>query len=132
MESVNIFEALQDRLRKVKKEGFLLLTDRERSPADKHREGDVNALALGGFQELFELLRTHALLGVGAPLDAGRADGAGVQMAALLALGLGLIAPDLDLLAALLAPDVLRFGLAYLYASRASFFEHGVILLSCS
>ena len=95
------------------------------------KEGNINALALGSFEELLELLRAHALFGIGAPLDAGRADGAGVQMPALLALGLGLIAPDLDLLATLLAPDILRLGLANLYASWASFFEHGTMLHLC-
>ena len=99
--------------------------------ADKHQEGNINALALRGFEELLELLRAHALLGKSTPLDAGRADGSGVQMPALLALGLGLIAPDLDLLSALLAPDVLRLGLADFYASCASFFKHKTMLHLC-
>jgi hypothetical protein len=49
-------------------------------------------------------------------------------MAALRARGLGLIAPDLDLLTALLATDVLGLGLADFYASWATFFKHGTIL----
>jgi hypothetical protein len=106
-----------------KREGFLLWPYQKRKfwPINT-KGGKINALALGGFEELLELLRAHALLGKSTPLDAGRADGAGVQMPALLALGLGLIAPDLDLLSALLAPDVLRLGLADFYASWASFF----------
>jgi hypothetical protein len=95
------------------------------------KEGNISALALGGFEELLELFRAHALFGKSAPLDAGCADWAGVQMPALLALGLGLIAPDLNLLSALLAPDVLRLGLADFYASWASFFEHNIILYHC-
>jgi hypothetical protein len=100
-----------------------------KSRADKKHGGRKNELVLGCLKKLLELFRAHALFGIGAPLDAGRADGAGVHMTTFLALGLGLIAPDLDLLAALLAPDILRFGLAYLYASGASFFEHDIILL---
>jgi len=91
----------------------------------------MTALFLGGFEELLELLCANALLGKGASLDAGRADWACVQIPALLALGLRLIAPDLNLLTALLAPDVLRLGLADLYASWASFFEHNNILYHC-
>jgi hypothetical protein len=45
-------------------------------------------------------------------------------MAALLALSLGLIAPDLDLLAALLAPDVFGLRRTYFNASWATFFKH--------
>lgn len=101
---------------------------RKGSPGTSTPRGKINELALGGFEELLELLRAHTLLGIGAPLDAGRADRAGVQMTALLALGLGFIAPDLDLLAALLAPDVLGLGLADFYASWASFFKHRTIL----
>jgi len=63
-------------LREVKKRASSLEVQRERTMR-KHRE-EVNALALGCLQELFELLRTHALFCVSAPLDAGRADGAGV------------------------------------------------------
>ena len=50
-------------------------------------------------------------------------------MPELSALCLGLIAPDLDLLAALLAPDVLRFRRPYFSASWTTFLEHGPILL---
>ena len=83
---------------------------------------------LGGFQKLRQLLGANAFLCKGAPLDAGRADRPGVQMAALLASGIGLIGPDLDLLAAVLAPDILGFGRPYLYTSWASFFKHAFTL----
>ncbi len=82
-----------------------------------------------GLEKFFQFFRAHAFLRISAPLDAGRSDRTGVQMAALLAGRLGLIGPDLDLLAALLAPDVLGLGLANLYASRATFLKHGSILL---
>ncbi len=81
-------------------------------------------LTFGSFEKFLKLLRTHAFLGVRTPLDAGCADWAGVQMSALLALGLGLVTPNLDLLAALLASDVLRLRLTDLYASRATFLKH--------
>ena len=88
------------------------------------REGS----ALNGLLEPFELLGAHALLGIGAPLDARGPDGTGVHMAALLACGIRLVAPDLDLLAALPAPDILRLGRPYLNASWASFFEHDCMI----
>ena len=49
-------------------------------------------------------------------------------MPALLALGLGFIAPDLDLFAALLAPDILGLGRTYFYASWTTFFKHAAML----
>jgi hypothetical protein len=81
-------------------------------------------LALGGLQELLELLSADAFLGVCAPFDAGCADRPGVQMAALPAGGFGLVAPNLDLFAALLAPDIFRFWRSYLNASWTTFLKH--------
>ena len=49
-------------------------------------------------------------------------------MAALLAGGIRFVAPDLDLFAALLAPDVLRLWRTYLYASWTTFFKHDPML----
>jgi hypothetical protein len=84
--------------------------------------------ALGGLQELRELLSPDAFLGIGAPFDTGCADWPGVQVAALLAGGFRLVAPDLDLFAALLAPDVFRLWRPYLNASWTTFFKHRPIL----
>ena len=84
--------------------------------------------ALGGLQDLLELVDADALPGIGAPFDAGRADRTGVQMAALLAGGFRLVAPDLDLFAALLARDVFRLWRPYLNASWTTFFKHGYTL----
>lgn len=77
--------------------------------------------ALDRLLEPLELLGAHAFLGIGAPLNAGRADGPGVHMAAVLAGSVRLVGPDLDLLAAFLAPDIFRRGLADLRASWAAF-----------
>jgi hypothetical protein len=85
-------------------------------------------LALSSLQELLELFSADAVLGKGTPLDAGRADGSRVQMAAFLAGGIRLIAPNLDLLSALLAPDILRLWRSYLNTSWATFFKHDPIL----
>ena len=95
---------------------------RVRSSAERWRRVCVSAL--GGFQDLLELLNADALPGIGAPFDTGRADRAGVQMSALLAGGFRLVAPDLDLFAALLAPDVFRLRRPYLNASWTTFFKH--------
>jgi hypothetical protein len=100
---------------------------REKAPHDR-RIGCGCCLTLGGLPELIELLRTHALLGIGAPFNARRADGPCVQMAALLALSVGFVAPDLDLLAALLAPDILGLGRTYFCASWTTFFKHNQTL----
>jgi hypothetical protein len=81
-----------------------------------------------GLQKLFELFGADAFLRIGAPLDARCPDRTGVEVATFLAGRLRLIGPDLDLLAAFLAPDVLRLWLAYLYASGATFFKHDSIL----
>ncbi len=83
---------------------------------------------LGGLQDLLKLLNADAFLGIGAPFDTGRADWPGVQMAALLAGGFRFVAPDLDLFAALLAPDVFRLWRPYLNASWTTFFKHGSTL----
>jgi hypothetical protein len=91
------------------------------------REGEIH-LFFRGLQELLKLLSTDAVLGKSAPLDAGRADRPGVQMAALLAGGIRLIAPDLYFLAALLTPDVFRLWRPYLTASWTTFFKHGLSL----
>jgi hypothetical protein len=98
--------------------------DLEMALVHRKRTGVKYCLTLGGLQELLELLGPDTLLGIGAPLDARRADGPRVQMPALLALGVGLIAPDLDLLAALLAPDILGLGRTYFRASWTTFFKH--------
>ena len=92
--------------------------------AGRRSGGGISFLSLGCLQELRELLNTDAILGIGAPFDTGRADRPGVQMTALLAGGLRLVAPDLDLLAALLAPDVFRLWRPYLNASWTTFFKH--------
>jgi hypothetical protein len=90
-------------------------------------EGEAypHASALACLQQLGEFLRPDAFFGKGAPLDAGCADGPGIQMAALPARSVGFVRPDLDLLAALLATDIFRFGRPDLYTSWASFFKHG-------
>jgi len=84
----------------------------------------VRNSALGSLQKLFKLLGAHAFLGKSAPLDAGCAEGTGIQMPALLALGLGLVGPYLDLLSALLATDILGFGSPNFCASWATFLKH--------
>src|SRR5574341_3117 len=83
------------------------------------------ASALGRLLQALVFLGADALLGKGAPLDAGRAHGPGVHVPALLARRVGLIGPDFDLLAALLAPDVFRLRRPYFSASWAAFLEHG-------
>lgn len=91
---------------------------------NKNVDGERTLLTFGGFFEPLKFLSAYALFRKGAPLNAGGADGAGVQMPALLADNVRLVAPDLDLLAALLASYVFRFWRAYLCASGASFFKH--------
>ena len=49
-------------------------------------------------------------------------------MAALLAGGFRLVTPDLDLFAALLAPDVFRLWRPYLDTSWTTFFKHALTL----
>ena len=71
-------------------------------------------LLLRGLHETVVLLGADAVLGESAPFDAGRAHGPGIDMAALFARRIRLIGPDLHLLAALLAPDILRLRCAYL------------------
>ena len=85
--------------------------------------GDVLRF-FGGLQKFFEFICSDTLFCVGAPFDAGCADGPSIQVTALLARGLGLVAPDLDLLAALLAPNVFRLRRPYFCASWTTFFKH--------
>ena len=99
-----------------------------RFSAERRYGGGKYISALGGFQELLELFNADAFPGIGAPFDTGRADRPGVQMAALLAGGFRLVAPDLDLFAALLAPDVFRLRRPYFNASWTTFFKHGYTL----
>src|SRR3990170_3277708 len=98
--------------------------ERQVSSRYTDRKTGAQTSSLRRFLEPLELFRSHALFRKGAPLDAGRADGPRVHVPALLARRIRLVAPNLDLLAALLAPDIFGLGLADLYASRASFFEH--------
>jgi len=71
-------------------------------------------LLLCGLHKPVVLLGADAVLGEGAPFDAGRAHGPGIDMAALLARRIRLVGPDLHLFAALLAPDILGLRGAYL------------------
>ena len=93
-------------------------------------KGMLSRLFLRGLHQPLVLLGADAVLGEGAPLDAGHAHGPGIDVAALLARRVRLVGPDLHLLAALLAPDLFRFRGAYLCAAGAAFTEesHGLII----
>ena len=87
---------------------------RRQGPADR---------SLFGLHQTIILLGAYAVLSKGSPLYTRRPERAGVHMTALLARGIRLVAPDLHLLAALLAPDLFRRGRPYLCAAGAAFFK---------
>jgi hypothetical protein len=103
------------------KKAFLHERRLKRKALLRIRRERMNASAFCGLQKFFKLLCPHTLLGIGAPLDAGCAHRPGIYMAAFLTHGIRLIGPDLELLPALLAPDILRFRGSYFRTSWATF-----------